>query len=247
MTPETLQVSTYIRQSDIRTHLSLSGNTPGNSTSGIPTLSSNIAHSPSTSNHDAATHSLINKLQCERNALIDKVMELTLQLERERRQPPASVTHTPPTAPAVSSRPVGTCSMKIAIFSDSMCRGVADIMRSLLPQVKITSDIKPGAVFAQVVASIPSQCQNFGPDDFIFIHAGTNDFDDSLQPNSTKRFSLTSPLVDLANKTNVVLCSVPFRFDTVSVNLLSPPSHIPVVTSSHRPSNFSTGDRTLGT
>ncbi|XP_026688619.1 uncharacterized protein LOC108254145 [Diaphorina citri] len=187
---------------------------PGSSTSGIPTLSSNIAHSPSTSNHDAATHSLINKLQCERNALIDKVMELTLQLERERRQPPASVTHTPPTAPAVSSRPVGTCSMKIAIFSDSMCRGVADIMRSLLPQVKITSDIKPGAVFAQVVASIPSQCQNFGPDDFIFIHAGTNDFDDSLQPNSTKRFSLTSPLVDLANKTNVVLCSVPFRFDS---------------------------------
>ncbi|KAI5713853.1 hypothetical protein M8J76_006618 [Diaphorina citri] len=181
---------------------------PGSSTSGIPTLSSNIAHSPSTSNHDAATHSLINKLQCERNALIDKVMELTLQLERERRQPPASVTHTPPTAPAVSSRPVGNCSMKIAIFSDSMCRGVADIMRSLLPRVKITSDIKPGAVFAQVVASIPSQCQNFGPDDFIFIHAGTNDFDDSLQPNSTKRFSLPSPLVDLANKTNVVLCSI---------------------------------------
>ncbi|KAI5737964.1 hypothetical protein M8J77_001203 [Diaphorina citri] len=196
---------------------------PGSSTSGIPTLSSNIAHSPSTSNHDAATHSLINKLQCERNALIDKVMELTLQLERERRQPPASVTHTPPTAPAVSSRPVGNCSMKIAIFSDSMCRGVADIMRSLLPRVKITSDIKPGAVFAQVVASIPSQCQNFGPDDFIFIHAGTNDFDDSLQPNSTKRFSLPSPLVDLANKTNVVLCSVPFRFDNMLLNFVTRP------------------------
>lgn len=173
----------------------------------LPTriISSSCATSDSPSS--SAKYS-VDQLLRERDALIDKVAELTTQLERQN----AVQSSAPPPSSISIAAPV---TYRVAIFSDSMCRGIADIMRAQLPNIRVTSDIKPGAPFSQVVEPILSQCNDFGPYDFIFIQGGTNDMD-SLPPNSAKRLTLPKSFFNLANKTNIILCSIPYRYDSLA-------------------------------
>lgn len=85
-------------------------------------------------------------------------------------------------------------------------------MSAHLPNASITSDIKPSALFSQVTNCVASQCDAFGPNDYIFIQAGTNDML-SAQPNTSKRLVIPASLFVLSNKTNVVFCSIPYRYD----------------------------------
>ncbi|KAI5707418.1 hypothetical protein M8J76_009553 [Diaphorina citri] len=187
------------------------------SVSSVPSISRLVSDSPTTSSsnltHDvdnqssASTQDVsekysISQLLCERNALIDKIKELTTQLE-----------HGNAVQRAASSPPCISLPTKVAIFSDSMCRGVAQLMSAELTNTHVTSDVKPGAVFSQVIESIASQCNDFGPKDYIFIQAGTNDIH-SLPPNSAKRLQLPASLISLSNQTNIVFCSIPYRYDT---------------------------------
>uniref|UniRef100_A0A8D9F949 SGNH hydrolase-type esterase domain-containing protein n=1 Tax=Cacopsylla melanoneura TaxID=428564 RepID=A0A8D9F949_9HEMI len=176
--------------------------------SDFPTTSP-VNNQSSASLHDVNRKYSISQLLCERNVLIDKISELTTQLEHQN----VGQTVAPPTTGI--SPPTTSISLpsKVALFSDSMCRGVAHLMSTQLTNTRITSDVKPGAVFSQVTESIASQCNDFGPKDYVFIQAGTNDMH-SLQPNSTKRLQLPASLINLSNKTNIVFCSIPYRYDS---------------------------------
>lgn len=72
--------------------------------------------------------------------------------------------------------------------------------------------IKPNANFTQIIDSIPALCSDFTQNDAIIIIAGTNDFSYWF-PNASKRFNL-SPLNFLVRKTNIIINSVPARFDS---------------------------------
>lgn len=219
-----LPVSKFHRRSSNLSSTSNSGN-PSTSVSSVlsvtkpncdlviaaSTLTPTDTQSSSTPQDVPTTHSVDHLLR-QRDALIDKVMELTTRLEHQNTLQAAALPTTN-ISPSTDAAPdFMKLTSKIAIFSDSMCRGVSEILRTQLPNTHVTSDVKPGAHFSQVVASIPSQCKDFGPSDYVFIHAGTNDMD-SLQPNSAKRLQLPSSLVNLSCKTNVVLCSIPYRYD----------------------------------
>lgn len=105
---------------------------------------------------------------------------------------------------------------RVAVYSDSMCRGVGDMMLTILPSTfAVISDIMPGAVFSQVTKYIASECNDYSPNDYVFIQAGTNDIV-PLQPNSSKRLRIPASLYSLSNKTNVIFCSIPYRYDTLA-------------------------------
>uniref|UniRef100_A0A8D8W0S8 SGNH hydrolase-type esterase domain-containing protein n=1 Tax=Cacopsylla melanoneura TaxID=428564 RepID=A0A8D8W0S8_9HEMI len=195
---------------------------PSSSTSSVPSDTVSVTdltvspvlthadHQVPASSQDITKSYSVNQLLTERNALIDRIQVLTTQLELQNGvQTPA-----PSTTILSSSSDISSPS-KIAIFSDSMCRGIAQLMLFQLPNSHVTSVIKPGAPFSQVVEPVASQCTDFGPTDYVFIQAGTNDMH-SLQPNTAKRLSIPASLCNLSKQTNIVLCSVPYRYDRLA-------------------------------
>ncbi|KAI5700340.1 hypothetical protein M8J77_020513 [Diaphorina citri] len=169
--------------------------------------SSDLPGFPGTTQPDSASLvKRINELINQRESLIDKISELSSKLSQYEVNVHANV-------PLSSSR-----SRKIAIFSDSMLRGVAQLMHqhinTISSNTKITSMIKPNAYFSQVTEGVESQCRDFGADDFVIIQAGTNDMN-TLEPNSAKILPIKH-LISLANITNVILCSIPYRFDSLA-------------------------------
>uniref|UniRef100_A0A8D9E2S4 SGNH hydrolase-type esterase domain-containing protein n=1 Tax=Cacopsylla melanoneura TaxID=428564 RepID=A0A8D9E2S4_9HEMI len=176
----------------------------------VPPVLTHADHQVPASSQDITKSYSVNQLLTERNALIDRIQVLTTQLELQNGvQTPA-----PSTTILSSSSDISSPS-KIAIFSDSMCRGIAQLMLFQLPNSHVTSVIKPGARFSQVVEPVASQCTDFGPTDYVFIQAGTNDMH-SLQPNTAKRLSIPASLCNLSKQTNIVLCSVPYRYDRLA-------------------------------
>lgn len=220
--------SKHSRQSAVN-QIPSSGN-PSSSTSSVPTetqliLDSGLSQSLPTSSHvthrdnhpsttcsqDVTSKYSVDLLLCERNILLEKIRELTLQLEHRSTECCATLSTAASSSPATAATHA-----KVAIFSDSMCRGIAMIMSTQTSSTThVTSVIKPGANFSQVTGPIASQCCDFGPQDYIFVHAGTNDMD-GLPPNSAKYLKIPKSLINLAHKTNIVLCSVPYRYDSKS-------------------------------
>lgn len=214
--------SKHSRQSAVK-QIPSSGN-PTCSTSSVPTgtqplldsiLSQSLPTSPgvthrdnhpsSTCSQDVTSKYSVDLLLCEQSILLGKIRELTLQLEHQSATLSIATSSPPATSAATHAN--------VAIFSDSMCRGIAMIMSSQTTTTHVTSDIKPGAVFSQVTGPIASQCCDFGPQDYVFVHAGTNDMND-LPPNSAKYLKIPESLINLSHKTNIILCSVPYRYDS---------------------------------
>ncbi|XP_008483578.1 serine/threonine-protein kinase RAD53-like [Diaphorina citri] len=130
--------------------------------------SSDLPGFPGTTQPDSASLvKRINELINQRESLIDKISELSSKLSQYEVNVHANL-------PLSSFR-----SSKIAIFSDSMLRGVAQLMHqhinTISSNTKITSMIKPNAYFSQVTEGVESQCRDFGANDFVIIQAGTND------------------------------------------------------------------------
>ena len=75
---------------------------------------------------------------------------------------------------------------------------------------KITSTIKPGAIFADISKEVPHECKGMGLNDLVVFLAGTND----IAKNQAKGF-----LQDLRKQlqmllcTNVLIFTIPHRFD----------------------------------
>lgn len=100
---------------------------------------------------------------------------------------------------------------RIFIFSDSHGRDLSAVLRNnyVHPECHVSSLLKPNARFADVVGSIPDMCKDADKNDIIFLLAGTNNLS---SPNLEAELSLGC-LVPLASKTNIIVCSIPFRFD----------------------------------
>lgn len=170
----------------------------------------------------------IDELVIQRDALIGKIQELSSKLEVN-----SSTTQVPKTDFSVN---------RIAIFSDSMCRGVSKIIHDkFCSSAKVSSLVKPNANFFQVTKNIPSFCKDFGTKDVIVIQAGTNDMS-LLQPNSAKILPVKH-FVHLASKTNIILCSVPYRYDNLAhltTNIFETNSYVKYVCRKHNFTYFDT-------
>lgn len=98
-----------------------------------------------------------------------------------------------------------------------MGRNVNELLRQYcVSSCNVYSMIKPNAKFSQVIESISSMCSDFTFSDAIVIIAGTNDYS-SWIPGENKSFNL-SQLKPLIGKTNIIINSVPARFDKAFSN-----------------------------
>lgn len=193
---------------------------PSNISSVPSGLSSTVLFNDSSNNtvpataepENVALRKRIDELLVHRDSLIGKIQELTTQLEAS----------CPPVQNAKSDKTFSP--RRIAIFSDSMCRGVSKILNSKFSsQTNVTSYVKPNATFHQVTEDVASFCRDFTIDDIIVILGGTNDMslvhpesgEILLQPNSAKLLPVKH-FVKLASQTNIIICSIPYRFDNLS-------------------------------
>lgn len=104
---------------------------------------------------------------------------------------------------------------KLYIITDSMGRGLADLMKFLLPQLEITQYTYPNALFHQCLDRAEILCSDLTKDDFLFILSGTNNTT-HLAPNSCPLLSFKS-IANLRYKTNVIVSSILYRHDGSAV------------------------------
>jgi sentrin-specific protease 8 len=132
-------------------------------------------------------------------------------------------THQQKQQPSTGKKKAGRVLLKTArgrvhLFGDSQARGVGTLIDNC--NCHITSSVKPGGKFDNVVDNVPSLTSSFNKHDFVFVMAGTNDISYSGDLHfyqHTLHKGLTS-LLSTAKKTNVFICSIPYRYDKPFLN-----------------------------
>lgn len=84
---------------------------------------------------------------------------------------------------------------------------------------------KSGALFREVVGSITEVFTNLSKKDAVIIFGGTNDVPRLLpilsltdRPHGFSSSPLDfSPLIELSSKTNIIVCTIPFRDDHLAL------------------------------
>lgn len=151
----------------------------------------------------------IKQLESINAALINKIDDLVSS--------GYSATNTVQHVPDICKTPA-KCNLlfnRVFIFSDSMGRDMSHFLKEILPtSCNVSSLIKPGAKFSDVISSIPNLCHDFTPSDVIIIMGGSNDFQ-SCAPNSALNLSI-SKLSTLLSCTNIILHNIPYRFDQLA-------------------------------
>ncbi|KAI5746653.1 hypothetical protein M8J77_005982 [Diaphorina citri] len=111
-----------------------------------------------------------------------------------------------PKVPEVRSR-----RRKLILITDSMGRGISELLLSLLPNMDVSAFVYPNATFDQCLNSVEPLCSSLTKNDFVFILCGTNNTT-SLAPNSCPRLDLNK-IKRLQMKTNVIVSSILYRHD----------------------------------
>lgn len=154
----------------------------------------------------------IKQLESLNSTLIDKVVELSSQIPQCNKS-----------EHAIKSFSVPNFFHRIHIYSDSMGRDIADQLRKMLPEsCSLYSSLKPGALFRDVIKSIPKLCHDFTHRDVIIIMGGTNDMPSLSVSATTNTYGLCSKYFNLSKlnnlfiKTNIIVHNIPYRYDNFS-------------------------------
>lgn len=103
---------------------------------------------------------------------------------------------------------------KLLILSDSHGRNFQSFLQDKLPAFNVFTFFKPGAQLSDVIKDLGPLTANFTKQDFVFILGGTNNFpNNNLNiPNTLKK------IVKSINHTNLIFSTIPYRYDTPSLN-----------------------------
>uniref|UniRef100_A0A8D8T3Y6 FLYWCH-type domain-containing protein n=1 Tax=Cacopsylla melanoneura TaxID=428564 RepID=A0A8D8T3Y6_9HEMI len=101
---------------------------------------------------------------------------------------------------------------KVLLISDSMLRDVGQVLSSVLPYSTVSSVIYPNATFDNVIHSLSELSKGYTKQDYVIIMGGTNNIH-NLEPNTSAHINL-SPIYEINKFTNIILCSIPYRYDT---------------------------------
>jgi hypothetical protein len=106
---------------------------------------------------------------------------------------------------------------KIVLIGDSHIKGFVDLLQSkLTKEYNLFSSIKPGSKSNILKDTANEIVKQLSQEDLLVISRGTNDLD-----NSSKTFqNLRNYLVNL-NHTNVLLLSIPSRFDLTNYDTMN--------------------------
>uniref|UniRef100_A0A8D8YFT8 FLYWCH-type domain-containing protein n=1 Tax=Cacopsylla melanoneura TaxID=428564 RepID=A0A8D8YFT8_9HEMI len=118
---------------------------------------------------------------------------------------------------------------KVLIVSDSMGRGLAPLLSTMLPNANISGCVYPNAKFNDVVQCAADASEHLTHDDYLVILAGTNNTS-ALSPNTCPLcclpygnpadlsqdpcFIADKNMKLLKARTNLIICAIPFRYDS---------------------------------
>lgn len=106
---------------------------------------------------------------------------------------------------------------RVLILSDSMFRGIAELMNDRLSSKFVCAGIvSPNARIEKVVQFLPNQLKDFTDNDICIIIGGTNQ-SDTADDGGTFQTALHD-IENFSLKTNIILCSVPLRYDKTEFN-----------------------------
>lgn len=105
---------------------------------------------------------------------------------------------------------------KVVILSDSHGRGLRHSLQGKLGQeCLVTSVIKPNATLEMVTSGLEYEASKLGSNDHLVVLGGTNNL------NHMSKFNVQKSVREIASKTkhtNVVICTIPYRYDRPDLN-----------------------------
>ncbi|XP_039282942.1 uncharacterized protein LOC111046414 [Nilaparvata lugens] len=106
---------------------------------------------------------------------------------------------------------------RMTILSDSQGKHLSEYLQHLYDSFETFVYTKPGAKLKHIIQDGMDFVKDFTKDDVIVILAGTNDFHVD-EPHQLTVFQGINALLKLRLKSKIVVCSVPYRYDNLSLN-----------------------------
>jgi hypothetical protein len=111
------------------------------------------------------------------------------------------------------------CERKVLLVGDSHLRGCATYMKVFLNhQFEVFGYVKPGASSKSVMGTVQSDIRKLTMDDFLIVCSGSNYANSN---DLRKAFHDVISFVKSVNQTNVILVSIPYRYDLMNSNINS--------------------------
>jgi hypothetical protein len=107
---------------------------------------------------------------------------------------------------------------RVLLLADSHGRECSTLLSKNLKNFDVETFFKPGAPLNEVVNSARDLVKDFNKDDFLIVLGGTNDIEDKTNKHLPQIFDSLNKVVPLSQKTNVIINTVPFRFDMPELN-----------------------------
>jgi hypothetical protein len=107
---------------------------------------------------------------------------------------------------------------RVLLLADSHGRECSTLLSKNLKNFEVETFFKPGAPLNEVVNSARDLVKDFKKDDFLIVLGGTNDIKDKTNKHLPQIFDSLNKIVPLSQKTNVIINTVPFRFDMPELN-----------------------------
>lgn len=117
-----------------------------------------------------------------------------------------------PKPPSVNKRP------KLKLITDSHGRHLSNILNETLNErYDVSSFLKPNGKISHILDSVATEAKNMDKEDFLLIICGTNDITNNCCDLVKLKYNIQEKLKHIIN-TNVLLSSVPYRFDFPNIN-----------------------------
>lgn len=108
---------------------------------------------------------------------------------------------------------------KVLLLADSNGRYCGDLIREKLgSNVEVCSFFKPSAKISNVIENIEQLTKDFNENDTVIVHAGSNDLQSEDQELVSNIKRAVSVVRNISKRTNVVLNTVPARYDDEVLN-----------------------------
>lgn len=108
---------------------------------------------------------------------------------------------------------------KVLLVSDSHGRGVSTLLSQSLPNCSVSSIVKPGAGMQEVYLDSGKLTKQWNANDWIVVMGGSNDIGwRSKVDIANDMTTLLSELLPLSKDMNVLINTIPLRFDTPYLN-----------------------------
>lgn len=108
---------------------------------------------------------------------------------------------------------------RVLLLTSSHGRGCSDLLdKSLKQNYDVQCFFKPSAPINAIVESVREQTKDFGTNDYLIVLGGTNNITEPNMNHLPQVIQKIEEIVPLSQKTNVIISTIPNRFDRPELN-----------------------------